>query len=148
MVLRTPRCSVPAEEPGYHNRNLIQAFYSQEETLCIPSNNRHCLNIHVLLCNKSSSLLHTCACTHPHSQGSWWKVVRHRACACVSVCLCICISINHPSTNCWAITPSILVNMSSTGPRKNHPTFLKVMKSLMRGCRGNGHVKTSAIYPH
>lgn len=54
------RC-VSATEAGYHNRNLIQPFYSQEETRCIPSNNRHCLNIHISLCNKSSSL---CACTH------------------------------------------------------------------------------------
>lgn len=69
------------------------------------------------------------------------------------VCLRISICINYPSPQettpiCWTITPSILVNMSGTGPRKHHPTFLKVMKCLMRGCRGNGHVKTSTICPH
>lgn len=47
----SPHWCVSATGARYHNRNLIQAFYRQEETHCIPSNNRHCLNIHVLLCN-------------------------------------------------------------------------------------------------
>lgn len=55
-----PHRCVSATEAGSHNRNLIQPFYGQGETHCIPSNNRHCLNIHVLLCNKSYNLLHTC----------------------------------------------------------------------------------------
>lgn len=61
-----PNWCVSATEDGYHNRNLIQPFYSQEETHCIPSNNRHCLNIHVALCNKSNNLLHTLVHLHAH----------------------------------------------------------------------------------
>lgn len=53
-----PLWCVSATGAGYHNRNLIQPFYSPEETRCIPSSRRHCLNIHVLLCNKSHALSH------------------------------------------------------------------------------------------
>lgn len=56
-----PQWCVSAAETGLHNRNPIQPFYSQEETRCIPSNNRHCLDIHILQCNKSHApLLHGC----------------------------------------------------------------------------------------
>lgn len=58
--LSTPMCFY--NRSCYHNRNLIQPFYSQEETDCIPSNNRHCLNIHVLLC----CLSYMYVCTRAH----------------------------------------------------------------------------------
>lgn len=54
------------------------------------------------------------------------------------------LSQTHP----WGCTvnPTILVNMSGTGLCKD-PTFLKMMRCLMRGCHGNGHVKTSTFLP-
>ena len=140
------RQCVSATEAGYHNRNLIQPFYSREETRCIPSNNRHCVNIHVSLCKKSDSL-YTRVCMYTLT---FSRIMMEGCCAlfCVWVCVCVCTSIyiNHP--NSWTTSLSVLVNMSGTGLKEKRPTFLKVMKCLMRGCPGNGHVKTSTICPH
>lgn len=111
---RPCRC-VPATEAGYHNRNLIEPFYSQEETRCIPSNNRHCLNIHVLLCDKSYTLRLTCVpadtsilmCTH--SPGSSGFSFNSTVCACVH----IFIRINHSSPQ---HTKGLLVDHTSLNP--------------------------------
>lgn len=127
-----PNWCVSATEDGYHNRNLIQPFYSQEETHCIPSNNRHCLNIHVALCNKSNNLLHTLVHLHAHllmctyCSGPWWCVIMLLHFYLRAFLSVLYYTFFKNQKRIWSPQqPPILVNMSGTGVRKNHPTFRK-----------------------
>lgn len=125
-----------------HNKNLTQPFYIQEETRSISSNSSHGLKIGMILWDRPYSLLHTCACTH--------TFLRILMGGCSVLTRAHTFDNHHLYTNAnwWARTPSILVNISGTGLRKNTTTFLRVMKCLMRRCCGDGHVKTSMICPH
>lgn len=134
-----PQWCVSAAEAGYHNRNPIQTFYSRQEICCIPSNNTHCLSIHILLCNppqKRSARVRGRHTLENKGDNGW-----RYTCTSLSA---FYLSQTHP----WGCTinPTILVNMSGTGLCKD-PTFLKMMRCLMRGCHGNGHVKTSTFLP-
>lgn len=118
---------VSAIEDGYHNRNLIQLFYSQGETRCIPSNNRHCLNIHVLLGNKSDTLPHhMCGFSHPHILQDLDDILW---CTCTLLCLCEFTLLSYffvrHNPNCWTELPLSLLICQARDSKRTTPPFWK-----------------------